>query len=172
MTLPDYLEVIPAYAFSNCKRLVSINIPKSTKILDATCLAWCELMTEIELPETLEEIRTYALAGCGFTNVEIPARVDSVLERSLGHMKNLKTITFKKRLDDEGNIIVPYIHKHAFFESGGSEGLVINVPWSEDYDYKYYENIYNADGTYETVKIDPTGWGATNYTINYNYEEA
>lgn len=167
MILPDYLKIIPAYAFSNCKGLTSINIPTDCTTLEATCFAWCESLESIELPEKLEEIKTYALAGCKFTSIEVPAKVNSVLERAFGHMSTLKTIVFKKRIDADGNVVVPEIHKDAFCESGGNEGLTIHVPWSEDYDYNYYENVYNADGTYETVKIDPTGWGASNYTIVY-----
>ena len=93
-------------------------------------------------------------------------------------MPSLTTVTFEKKLDAEGNIIIPYIHKHAFINSGDNN-IVFNVPWSDPgpmpegyYNlYKYTEQVKNADGTYTTAYIDPTGWGAKNYTINYDYVE-
>ena len=52
----------------------------------------------------------------------------------------------------------------------GTSNVTFKVPWPESYDYKYYDTITNADGTSEDVKIDPTGWGATDFTVEYNYD--
>jgi hypothetical protein len=86
-------------------------------------------------------------------NVVIPASVNNVLERSFGDMPSLKTVTFKKQLDANGNIKVPYIHKSAFINSGSAESPVeFRLPWSEE-------------------QTPDAPWGATNYKLIFNYEE-
>jgi hypothetical protein len=88
-------------------------------------------------------------------------------------MSSLRTVTFKTQRDENGKIVAPKnIHKNAFANSGGSEEIVFNVPWSEDYDYNYIDQVYDpSTGEFTYVTIDPTGWGASNFTINYDYVE-
>ena len=166
--IPEGFTAIAANTFSRCSSLVNVALPTSMKTLGATCFAWCPNLKEIILPYGLIDIKTYAFDSCGLEHVTIPATVETVLERAFGDMNSLQTVTFEKRLDNSGNIIAPYIHKDAF---AGCNGVVFNVPWSEDYDYEYYDNVRHEDGTSTAVKIDPTGWGVENYVINYNYEE-
>ena len=168
--IPDGLTVVANNAFSRCNSLVDVMLPDSIVTLDATCFAWCSNLKEVTLPSSLVNIKTYVFNSCGLEDVTIPASVENILERSFGDMPSLHTVTFKKQLDADGNIKAPYIHKNAFINSGGAEGIVFNVPWSEDYDYEYIETTGVGDSAVSN-KIDPTGWGATNYTINYNYKE-
>lgn len=171
IVIPDTITVVPNNAFSSCDYLTDVVLPDTVVTLDATCFAWCDNLKEITLPEGLKNIRTYVFNQCGFEEVVLPSTIENLLEKSFGDLSNLKTVTFKKRVDENGNIIVPFIHKHAFKGSGGDEEIIFNVPWSADYDYNYTESVRNADGTTSIVKVDPIGWGAENYTINYNWEE-
>jgi hypothetical protein len=70
---------------------------------------------------------------------------------------------------------IPYIHQRAFDASGTEEAVVFNVPWAEPDDpYTFYgctESVRDENGNYTQVPVDPTGWGAKTYIINYNYEE-
>ena len=174
VAIPESITTVANNAFSRCKKLISVHLPANLEILDATCFAWCENLASIELPDTLREIRTYAFDGCKLETVTIPASVNTIMDHAFGSMTSLKEVTFEKKLDANGNIIAPYIHKNAFYGSGNIN-FVINVPWSEDYDYNYTEKVKDPiTGVESTVVINPaeTGWGAANFTINYNYEEA
>jgi hypothetical protein len=167
--IPEGVTTIPSNAFSHCSLLDTVELPSTITTLDATCFAWCYALKTVTLPASLTDIKTYVFSSCPFEEVTIPAAVNNILDNAFGNQSKLKSVTFKKKLDANGNIIAPFIHKNAFANSAAVDGVVFNVPWSEDYDYNYIESIKNADGTTESVKIDPTGWGAKNFTINYNY---
>jgi hypothetical protein len=123
-------------------------------------------LKNVILPKKLTEIGLIAFEGCPISSIIVPASVNNIDQRAFGSNTSLKTVTFKKKLDVAGNIIAPFIDKNAFLNSG-ADTVIFNVPWAEDYDYNYTEKNGN-----EVIKIDPTGWGAKNYIINYNYEEA
>lgn len=153
ITIPEGVTKVASNAFSNCFNLIEVNLPSTIEILDATCFAWCNNLSSIDLPSGLKEIKTFCFDECNLEHVTIPSSVTKVLERSFGHIQNLKTVTFKKQLDENGNIIIPNINENAFLNSGSSsDGLVFNLPWSAD-------------------KTPNAPWGAKNCTINFNYEE-
>jgi hypothetical protein len=164
--IPDGITTIANNAFSRCSSLEDLRLPADLLILDATCFAWCSKLKNVDLPNTVQEIKTYAFHRSAIEDIVIPASVNRLLEQSFGEITSLKTVTFQKKLDANGNIIAPYINRYAFTGSGNGT-VVFNVPWSEDYDYNYIEKVGN-----EEVKVNPTGWGAKNYIVNYNYEEA
>ena len=170
--IPDSITTVSDNAFSDCADLVSVALPDTLQKLDAMCFFRCKKLSSITLPEALAEIASFAFRECLLSSVVIPKNVTSIGDNAFGVMSSLHTVTFKANRDANGKIIVPYIHKNAFAQSGGSEGIIFNVPWSEDYDYNYIDNVYDPEsGTFTPVKIDPTGWGASKYTINYNYVE-
>ena len=150
--IPEGISTIPSNAFSRCYSLTEVNLPSTIKTLDATCFGWCYDLAEITLPEGITNINTWVFYGCGFENLVIPASANSILDRSFGSLNKLKTVTFKKRLDTKGNVVIPSINEAAFAGSGSSEGLVINIPWHV-----------------EDTPLAP--WGAVNCTINHYENE-
>lgn len=153
--IPEGVTTIPSNAFSHCKELAEISLPSTLKILDATCFAWCPKIEQIELPEGLQNINTYVFDSSSLVDVVIPSTVVKVQERSFGNIPTLRTVTFKKRLDADGNIVVPTIADKAFALSGANSSdqmLTFNLPWPA-------EATPNAP------------WGATNCVLNFNYEE-
>ena len=171
--IPDSIDTVSSNAFSRCYSLEEVRLPTNLDLLDATCFSWCSKLKYITLPTSLREIGTYAFNECILENVDIPASVSRVLERSFGYINTLKTVTFEKKLDANGNVVAPYIHKNAFInscneDSDGIKEVDFNVPWSMNYDYKYTEQIKNPDGSVNTITIDPTGWGAKKYIVYYS----
>lgn len=151
--IPDGVSIVPTNAFSRCTLLTDVKLPSSLKILDATCFAWCLNLKGIDLPEGLTDVRTYVFNSCALENVILPASIKNILERSFGDIPTLRTVTFKKQLDENGEIIVPYIHENAFKNSGSSDHiLTFRVPWSAD-------------------KTPGAPWGAVNYEVIFDYEE-
>ena len=172
--IPEGVTTIPGNAFSRCTELESVVLPSSVEVLDATCFAWCSKLTNVELPESVTDIKTYVFASCPFESIVIPSAVNNILDHAYASQGELTTVTFKKKVDADGNIIAPYIHKAAFAGTGTKQQVVFNVPWSEDYDYNYYESVKQGNTTV-SVKVDNAslvGWGCSNFRINYNYEEA
>jgi hypothetical protein len=100
---------------------------------------------------------TFAFYSCAFENVVIPASVNQVLDRSFGDIKTLRTVTFKKALNEDGSVKMPTIADNAFSGVGETTTVVFNVPWSEE-----AHNVKFAQA--------PT-FGAINAIFNYDYEE-
>jgi hypothetical protein len=169
--IPTSISTVSSNAFAHCEKLHEVILPNTIRKLDSTCFAWCYRLTEIDLPEGLTDILTYVFNSCNLENVVIPASIKTVSEKSFGSISTLRTVTFKKSTDGH----IPFIHQRAFDGSGGNEEVVFNVPWAEPDDpftfYGCIESVRNEDGTYTNVPVDPTGWGAKKYTVNYNYEE-
>lgn len=151
--IPEGIDIVPNNAFSRCESLVSVRLPSTLHTLDATCFAWCPNLKTIKLPDGLVNIRTYIFNSCALEDVEIPASVENILERSFGDIASLKTVTFKKQLDENGDIRVPYIHPNAFINSGSTENpIIFRLPWAAE-------------------QTPDAPWGAKNYELIFDYEE-
>lgn len=143
IVIPECIKSIGDNAFSNCKQLTEIIIPEGCTI-GATAFGWCNNLTNVTLPSDITEIATYVFADCNIKTLVIPKNITSIKEYAFGGNTNLQLVDFE-------TISLPTIHEKAFLSSGHSDGLTINVPWSED-----------------EVKFAP--WGAVNATINYNVD--
>ena len=64
---------IASYAFSNCKRLTSITIPDSMRIIGKYAFACCERIRDIAIPANVESIGEGALAYCYNLNTIVVA---------------------------------------------------------------------------------------------------
>lgn len=153
ISIPEGLTAIANNAFSRCTALTEVTLPSTLISLDATCFAWCLNLANIDLPEGLRYIYTFVFDSCALKDIVIPSTVETILERAFGDMPTLETVTFKKRLDEDGNIIVPNINEKAFAGSGSTDHtLTFNLPWSSD-------------------KTPLAPWGATNCELNFDYNE-
>lgn len=156
VNIPDGIVMVPSNAFSRCEQLESLTLPDSITELDATCFAWCYKLgldpsKPIVLPKNLRVIKTYVFNGCAIQDIEIPASVTSLLERSFGDLARLKTVKFNKN-EVAGVTTLPFIHEAAFADSGSEEGVTFYLPWAED-------------------QVAGAPWGAKNATLIYNYNE-
>lgn len=151
--IPEGISTIPTNAFSRCTEMTSVKLPSTLTKLDATCFAWCYKLADVNLPEGLLDISTYVFNSTALTDVEIPKSVDYLRSQSYGSISTLKTVKFKKRLNADGTVHVPYIDENAFSGSGTEANpITFYVPWSEG-------------------KTPLAPWGAKNATIIYDYEE-
>lgn len=151
--IPEGITTIPTWAFARCTALSKLTLPSTLTKLDATCFAWCSKLAEITLPEGLVDISTYVFDSNALETIEIPKSVNYVRALSFGDMPTLKTVTFKKRLNDDGTVFVPEISEEAFKNSGTVDTpITFRVPWSK-----------------EQTPLAP--WGAVNATVIYDYEE-
>lgn len=60
---PEAVGHIEDYAFWNCRKLLSVQLP-GVRILGEWSFANCHALVGVTLPETLEEIRGYTFNGC------------------------------------------------------------------------------------------------------------
>lgn len=172
MSIPEGITTIPSNAFSRCYELADITLPSTLTKLDQTCFSWCEKLTRVSLPEGLTDINTYVFNQCALTEVVIPSTVKNVLERSFGGMSTLKTVTFKKQLNENNEIIIPYIHHKAFEGSGSNDDsmpLVFNLPWSEAQHNAKFTGTGILNGT--SYEKNPLFGAHESSILNFNYDE-
>ena len=157
--IPNSIKIISVNAFSRCTSLQDVELPNTVTELGDACFSWCSALDAIDLPEGLTNIKTYAFNECAFENVIIPSTVTNIMQRAFGFITTLKTVTFKKAVDNNGNIKMPTIHFGAFEGSGKQNNpVVFNLPWSEEQHYATY--------------TESPHFGASYYTFNFDYEEA
>jgi hypothetical protein len=80
------------------------------------------------------------------------------MERSFGWIKTLKTVTFRKYVEN-GTVRLPStIHPGAFEQSGSQDHpIVFNFPWSEEQHYAKYSSS--------------PAFGASYYELNFDCED-
>lgn len=87
------VTVIDAYAFQNCWRLESIDLPDTLEKVHAGAFKGCARLREILLPDTVDSIGARAFYGCtGLVSVSIPAGVELQIG-AFEDCTNIKNIT-------------------------------------------------------------------------------
>ncbi len=81
VTIPTTVTSIGEYAFENCSRLITIDIPSNlslTSIGEYTFYG-CSSLTSVEIPSSVTSIGVFAFYGChSLASVEIPSSVTSI----------------------------------------------------------------------------------------------
>lgn len=151
--IPNRVRELAQDNFSRCYELTKVTLQGDVAVIGATCFSWCYMLNDINLKEGLSEIRSYAFYQCAFEDLILPSTVAKIGENAFGGMKNtLKTVTFKKYLNNDGTVRLPDIHDKAFID----DIITMNVPWTEAEHKAEY-----GDSTF----------GATAITVNFNYTE-
>lgn len=121
--MPDSCIRLGAGAFSDCKRLTSVQVSLQLAIISEECFAGCMALTQFDFPFRLAEIRDRAFYGCtSLTNIVIPEGVRRIGEQAFACCDGLKTIRIPSSVQQIG--------ENAFFSKakrrlGGSKVLVI-----------------------------------------------
>lgn len=64
LKLPDSVNIIKRYAFYNCNRLTSIDMPWKLSTIDYYGFAECSNLSEVTFNENISTIYSYAFSGC------------------------------------------------------------------------------------------------------------
>ena len=175
IVLPDSVEVIGDYAFSNNASMESVSLGGGVKELGSFAFAGCSGMHGIELPTSLETIGYAAFYNSGLTEIEVPASVTKIYPSAFeassltkavikAPIATLGTETFSKCGDLE-EVVLPetltYIGPYAFFETDLSE---IYIPDSVlDIDVCAF---YNSD----VAILGAAGSYAEKFASDYGYD--
>jgi len=98
--IPDGPEEIEDKAFSNCKGLVSIEIPESIRAIGMSAFKNCSGLTSVKLPSNLKKIYLGAFMGCtGLTSIIIPDGVKEIQECAFKGCTSLAEVTIPEGVD-------------------------------------------------------------------------
>ena len=77
--VPDSVEKIASYAFSDCKKLISVTLPDSLKKIEESAFSRCYGLTSVTIPEGVTDIEMWAFGSCeNITTVIIPESVKNI----------------------------------------------------------------------------------------------
>ncbi len=103
--IPDTVEEIGNWAFSECTNLKSITLPQSIKVIGRNAFSTCISLKEFTFPSTLEYTGQYVLGGC--KNLEtVTILSDALNEGTFSNCANLKKVVLLEGSD--------YIPKNCF----------------------------------------------------------
>ena len=79
LIIPNEIEAIKDYTFTNCTGLASVEIPNSVTSIGGSAFYGCKGLTSVEIPNSVTSIGNSAFYGCkGLTSIEIPNSVTSI----------------------------------------------------------------------------------------------
>lgn len=77
--LPGGLTVLGLSALHGCKKLASVTIPDGVTILEGFVFSDCKMLMEVNLPKNLTGIGQYAFSGCeSLQMISLPKTVESI----------------------------------------------------------------------------------------------
>lgn len=116
--IKDDTKIIAKNAFSNCKELLSVDIPDTVFSIESGAFQNCTGMTSFEIPDTVTEIGDTLFLGCtNLQSVTISRNVKSIGMYNFCNCSKLKTITIPDNITDIG--------EWAFRNCTGLETVVI-----------------------------------------------
>ena len=149
IVIPNTITKIRAGAFYGCNGMMSINIPDNVTFIDNLAFTYCSSLTNMKIPSSVRILGDEAFAFCErLNNVELPSSIRTIGKMTFTQCKSL----MKVEIPDS----VMKIGTYAF---AGCESLrSIEIPTSvaeiEDYAFLYCSNldvvIYNTE---ENIKI-------------------
>lgn len=103
VTLPEWMEHIPARLFSNCSGMLSVKFPENLLTVGEYAFASNTKLTRINLPETLESIGFNAFGGTGVKTLVIPDNVKIIEGYAFSGCKSLTKITIGSSVEKIGD---------------------------------------------------------------------
>lgn len=101
--VPDEVEVIGPYAFTDSEYLVNIIFPEKLKQIGEAAFLCCENLFLFDLPKKLRLIGESAFRACkALTKVEIPEKVKVIEENTFDNCEQLEHVIFSPKLEKIG----------------------------------------------------------------------
>ena len=96
--IPDSVEGLGEWLFSECTALESVKLSKNLERIDKRAFWACERLTTIDLPETLTEIGVFAFSECGLKSVDLPSGIKEIEQSLFDGCSVLENVNLKEGL--------------------------------------------------------------------------
>lgn len=121
--LPDTLTAIGKDAFANCTALSSVTWPNNPNFTTVNGFKGCTALPNVLfslLPSSVTTIGEYAFSECSFTEVAIPANIETIEYSAFSSCENLTRLSFAPGLTSIG--------ASAFEGCDGLTGKTVDIP--------------------------------------------
>lgn len=103
LSIPDTVTYIGEGAFSGCYSLSEVKLPSTLKSISKKVFNDCENVKSIDIPSTVEQIGVEAFSNSGISNIDLPVSLKAISIYAFGFQNNLKYISVDK---DNSNFTV------------------------------------------------------------------
>lgn len=93
VTVPDGINCIACFAFSEQSRITSVTLPESVKYINSSAFNRCSSMQTITLPRHVEEMGVSVFQRSGIREVELPDDLPSITNHMFSGCTQLRKIT-------------------------------------------------------------------------------
>lgn len=103
VTLPESMEMLPSYSFTECVSLQNVYFPDKLTSIGSSAFKDCVSLTELEIPKGVNRIDSYAFANCrGITTFHLPENVTSIADGLFSGCTNLEKVYFSENVKQFG----------------------------------------------------------------------
>ena len=150
IVIPDTIETIDDYAFSNCRSLEKIIIGNGVKNIGDYAFHFCKKLTSIEIPESVISIGEHAISNCyDLQSITLNEGLESIGDNAFIGCSSLKSVVIPNSVTSIGTM--------AFIECSVIEvtiGSGVSYIGEDAFSSKSLENIYVDEENKEYKSID------------------
>lgn len=162
ISLPSTVKTFSESVFANCSKLTSADVSNVTTLSNRT-FENCTALTSVTLPSTVTSLGGYFFANTGFTSFTVQSSITTVGQDCFNGCQYLETVTTlgTKTISARAFANCPALTEVNISSSITNSGINQNAFTGCD------GVTFNIDRKTNAVSGYATGWGATNFTINW-----
>lgn len=106
VTISEGVTEIGPYAFSGCRRLVSVSLPSTVTTIGESAFSSCSVLTSIDFQNGLTEIGTNAFYSCkAMESISIPEGVKKIGDRAFDKCSALTNVYIPASVTEIGDFV-------------------------------------------------------------------
>lgn len=162
ISLPFTVKTFSESVFANCSKLTSADVSNVTTLSYRT-FENCTALTSVTLPSTVTSLGYYFFANTGFTSFTVQSSITTVGQDCFNGCQHLETVTTlgTRTISARAFANCPALTEVNISSSITNSGINQNAFTGCD------GVTFNIDRKTNAVSGYATGWGATNFTINW-----
>jgi len=149
--IPDSVIRIEDYAFSGCKKMISVTIPGNVRSIGNDAFYDCSSLEAITIENGVSHIGDFAFSMCtALKEISFPESVNSIGENVISHCRKLVSVSIpEKMMNREGKLTLLCLD---YFEKNYVTGEDIAVN-ERELKMKVFHHFYWGNGEPEKGKI-------------------
>ena len=152
--LPDSLQHIGAFAFSDCTNLQTLTLPEGVQSIGAHAFYYCTALRSVQLPDSMRFIGDAAFFGCSkLAELSLPNGIESICIQAFANCTLLKSIRLPDALTHLG--------------AGAFSGCIALTEFAASAAHAFVQTqdgvLFSADG--KTLHCYPIAKSDTSYAV-------
>ena len=105
VTIPETVTEVFDFAFSDCRNLVTVQLPLSVRRIGRNAFYCCKMLTTVNVPEGVERIEDCTFAGCmAMKKLKLPSSLKVIGNNAFESCTFLQAVEFPQNLTSVGSL--------------------------------------------------------------------